>query len=232
MAYRNPVYTETLEAGISFSLYLDNAAENPRKAYDTFGTLVTFGSTRRNYNLEDDDAPDTSRFEDAEEFLTWLASNHVGKYPGEIPAEHISRILKKHFVYCEVYFGDRVDFAAGSVTYNQPRAFAQPDGIIYCTTEWACKNWGKTSGYDLVDYHDGKPPKPVWERANDLLLGEVRELNSYLSGEVFGYSVDDAEDGDELDACWGFYGREYALEMAREAAQDALRYKQHEAEVD
>jgi hypothetical protein len=41
---------------------------------------------------------------------------------------------------------------------------------------------------------------------------EVKEFSAYLSGEVYGYVIDD--DGD---SCWGFYSVEDAIEAAKEA---------------
>jgi len=41
----------------------------------------------------------------------------------------------------------------------------------------------------------------------------VETWNQYLSGDVWGYSIDDA-DGNHVDSCWGFYGLEYAKSEA------------------
>ncbi len=52
---------------------------------------------------------------------------------------------------------------------------------------------------------------------------KVEEWNMYLSGDVWGFIIED-DDGNHLDSCWGFYGREYC---EREGAQ-ALKYaKEH-----
>jgi hypothetical protein len=42
-----------------------------------------------------------------------------------------------------------------------------------------------------------------------LLESEVGEYSSYLSGDVYGYVIED-EGGNHLESCWGFIGREYA----------------------
>ncbi len=54
------------------------------------------------------------------------------------------------------------------------------------------------------------------EKATKCLESEVVEYNQYLTGDVWGYVVED-EDGHHLDSCWGFYGREYAEEQGNEA---------------
>ena len=45
----------------------------------------------------------------------------------------------------------------------------------------------------------------------------VDEWNQYLSGEVYGFIVEDS-DGNHLDSCWGFYGFENCKREAESAA--------------
>ncbi len=49
--------------------------------------------------------------------------------------------------------------------------------------------------------------KRIWkgtlERAEKLLQGEVEEYDRYLTGQVYGYRIEDA-DGEDVDSCWGF----------------------------
>jgi hypothetical protein len=48
--------------------------------------------------------------------------------------------------------------------------------------------------------------------------GEIKTWLDYCNGEVYGYIVKD-NDGEVLDSVWGFYGREYCEEEARQSAQ-------------
>lgn len=48
----------------------------------------------------------------------------------------------------------------------------------------------------------------------------VAEWNTYLSGDVWGYTITDA-DGDLVDSCWGFYGHDDCAKEARNAAKYA-----------
>jgi hypothetical protein len=45
-------------------------------------------------------------------------------------------------------------------------------------------------------------------------LATIEEWNMYLSGDVWGYVIEDDE-GNELESCWGFYGREYCENEAK-----------------
>jgi hypothetical protein len=42
-------------------------------------------------------------------------------------------------------------------------------------------------------------------KARTIALGLIETWNDYLSGNVYGYQIEDAE-GNELESCWGFYG--------------------------
>lgn len=52
------------------------------------------------------------------------------------------------------------------------------------------------------------------ENAMSALRGEIEELSNYMTGEVWGYTIEKAERCDccghttysEVDSCWGFYG--------------------------
>ena len=46
-------------------------------------------------------------------------------------------------------------------------------------------------------------------------LGLIDTWNNYLSGEVYGYTIENGA-GDELESCWGFYG-DYEAEALEEA---------------
>lgn len=48
-----------------------------------------------------------------------------------------------------------------------------------------------------------------------LAEGLVETWNQYLSGDVWGYIVEDS-DGEEIEALWGCYGSDYCLEEAKE----------------
>jgi len=45
----------------------------------------------------------------------------------------------------------------------------------------------------------------------------VNTWNQYLSGDVWGYIVQDSSEA-ELDSCWGFYGADYCIEEAKSVA--------------
>jgi hypothetical protein len=44
--------------------------------------------------------------------------------------------------------------------------------------------------------------------ATQCLLTEVQTYDQYLTGDVWGYVIEDSK-GNEVDSCWGFYGESY-----------------------
>jgi hypothetical protein len=58
--------------------------------------------------------------------------------------------------------------------------------------------------------------KKLRDKAREIVKGEVETYNQYLQGDVWGFVIKD-EDGEIVDSCWGFYGREYAEEEGKAA---------------
>ncbi len=46
--------------------------------------------------------------------------------------------------------------------------------------------------------------KSVLDRATKVLQGEVETYDRYLTGQVYGFRIEDA-DGEDVDSCWGYY---------------------------
>jgi hypothetical protein len=78
-------------------------------------------------------------------------------------------------------------------------------GVIYIEKDTIRKCYGDLSPSTL-------------EKVKRAFEAEIKEFSAYLNGEVYGYVVKDSE-GREVDSCWGYYGREYALEAAQESAK-------------
>jgi hypothetical protein len=61
--------------------------------------------------------------------------------------------------------------------------------------------------------------------ATQCLLTEVRMYDQYLTGDVWGYVIEDS-DGHELDSCWGFYGEAYCKTEGEGAMVHLMTQKQ------
>jgi hypothetical protein len=63
----------------------------------------------------------------------------------------------------------------------------------------------------LKEYSASRMTPKVKKQALAVLKGEIEAMDLYVSGQVYGYRVIDAE-GEETDACWGFLGLDYIRE--------------------
>lgn len=78
-------------------------------------------------------------------------------------------------------------------------------GIAFITRSKGIEEWGR-----------------VWrEKAKACIVCEVETYDQYLTGEVYGHVVE-SEDGEE-DSCWGFFGREYAIEEMKSVADSMAK---------
>lgn len=67
-------------------------------------------------------------------------------------------------------------------------------------------------------------------RSFDLMVSEVTAYDQFLTGDVWGYVVEDAG-GEHLDSCWGFYGVDYAIEEGKAAARHESARLQSEKDI-
>lgn len=69
-------------------------------------------------------------------------------------------------------------------------------------------------GFLLVTRDESEIPD-----ADKYAEGMVETWNQYLSGDVWGYTIEDGE-GNEIESCWGLYGSDYAETEAFAAVPD------------
>ncbi len=86
-------------------------------------------------------------------------------------------------------------------------------GFIFVSKEKVRKEWGwKRITNNRI--------KKITKQLED----EVKIYDQYLTGDVWGYVLED-DNGNHLDSCWGFYGREYCEQVAEDMK------KQHEEDA-
>lgn len=78
-------------------------------------------------------------------------------------------------------------------------------GFIYVTKEDMEKEQAVDPTYDL-------------ERAEACIRSEVETYDQYLTGDVYGYTITNPKNGEDVDSLWGLYGLDYAKEEANSVA--------------
>lgn len=215
-------------------------SDNGSREWDNLGTMVCFHSR---YNLGDeqsndpqeflqelacsldDTAADRMRHWDDGDGWTYLDRNFddpVAECDKRIQAI-IDKVLDEQVpVMLPLYLYDHGGITMQTTGFSCPWDSGQV-GFIYATKEDLRKN-----------YMTKRVTKSVIERAEKCLKGEVEEYDDFLTGNVWGYSIEifGSETCKECgntdnpvdfeDSCWGYYGnpREYLLSEVNAILED------------
>ena len=175
--------------GKVIEIHTDEDPINPRTDFEHADTMVCL---HRRYNLGDKHDYRT------EDFSGWGAIEE--------------QILKDNDVVeiLPLYMYDHSGITIATTPFSCPWDSGQI-GFVFITKEKARECW-------MVK----RIGKKVRAKVHTYLLAAVQEYDQFLTGDIYGYVIKakdkDGEEGEELDSCWGFYGMEYAIEQAKEAA--------------
>lgn len=164
----------------------DDEPVNPREDYDPFGHMVCW---HRRYWLGDQ-----HDYNGPEEFLRSLCRKPVRD---DMSIDDLKALLAEQsdLVILPLYLYDHSGLSISTGSFIGRAVHAEWDsgqvGYIYATREDIVNNYGDAS------------PESV-EKAKALLEAEVQSYDWYLRGECYGYRL--YQNGQELDACWGFLG--------------------------
>ena len=111
-------------------------------------------------------------------------------------------------VQLPVYMYDHSGLAFNTTGFGDPWDSAQV-GVIYAER-----------GKLLTEYGEAADDA----QALEVLRGEVEEYGKWVNGECYGYVLIGTEPGEGDDSCWGFIGREYVEEAAREAGAEVVEF--------
>lgn len=162
----------------------------PRTEFYNVGTFVCFHSR---YKLGDVN-PDCSPTEYMYKLMSDREHGKRGRWiPEEIADEHLKKYINKHFFALPVYLFDH-------------------GGLSVSTSPFTCRWDSGQVGFIYVDRDSKDYPDPLFG-----LRTEIQILDQYLTGDVYGYDVED-EDGNVIDSCWGIFGFEECKKEATLAA--------------
>jgi hypothetical protein len=101
-----------------------------------------------------------------------------------------------------VFLYDHSGLAMNTIGFHCPWDSGQV-GYVHVTLEAVREEFGVK-----------RVTKALREKTEDILRGEIVSYDAYLAGRVYGYVIEN--DGEEVDACWGFFG-DYELDCLSEA---------------
>jgi len=100
-------------------------------------------------------------------------------------------------------------------------------GITISLSPFTCPWDSGQVGYVLVEkekaireFGKKKLTKQARDKVYRCIQGEVTTYDQYLSGEVYGYEIEDAGE-----SCWGFYGQDKCMAEARSVVDYIVRRK-------
>lgn len=119
----------------------------------------------------------------------------------KIALEEIIEISENQDNLClPLYLYDHSGITMSTKSFNCPWDSGQV-GIIYMTNK------------EIQEEFNGNT-----EQARKSLISEVETYDLYLRGDVWGYTILD-QSGESLDSCCGFFGYDYCVSEAKNAAE-------------
>lgn len=174
--------------GYTIKIEQDDCVESPRE-WDNLGTMVCF---HNRYTLGDKNNPYS-----ADNYNNWTEmEKDIRKAEG-------TRIISPLYLYD--HSGLRIKI--GNFYGLLPQGHAEFDsgqvGFIYASNAKIRK-----------EYNVKHITKNVIEKVKKVLENEVKTYDQYLSGDVYMFSIEDAE-GENVDSCGSYYGYYETLEEAK-----------------
>jgi len=193
---------ETIERdGFTARLYADEDPQNPRTDWDQLGIIVHW---HRRHTIGDRKITDTERDALSRPRGWALLERYLRATEGLIGPLIPVGLLD--------HSGLRVYAGGGSAPGDAQGWDSGTVGFIYTTKK-------------KVD-ELGAP----LDSLDDQLRGEIEEYNQYLSGDIYGYVIEDQDGNDAPDgSCWGFYGYDYAISQMNEALDHCIADEREES---
>lgn len=167
--------------------------------------------------IQDEDPSSPREWDNLGTMVCWhtcynLGDKHEFKEPGDFRIWWYEHNTDGKGVLLPLYLYDHSGITIATKPFSCPWDSGQV-GYIYVLPDKLKKEFGSAEFL----------PAATKAKAEDILRQEVSTYDQFLRGDVWGYIVED-EDGNHLDSCWGFFGRDYAEQQG----QEALRYaKEH-----
>lgn len=218
MSHKDAIHEEEYK-GLNIYIVPDDNPMNPVEKFDMLGKQVYW---HRRMNLGHC-WKETNKYSPQEwlenqlpdfTFEDW-ANTHP--HTGQEYFAHLMKLFEKNNLVIPVHA-----YEHGGITISASGRRAGWDsfdsgqlGFVYVSHEDIIKEYGSL---DL-------------ERAEKSLRGEVETYDDYLTGQVYGYIIEDEND-EQLDSCWGFIGDyKYCLEEAKSAADYWAEEKEKELKL-
>ena len=117
----------------------------------------------------------------------------IGDFDGWDALEKYLIKEKEAAIILPLYLFDHSGITINTTGFSCPWDSGQV-GFTYVTRQEILDNW-----------QEKRLTKDLKEKARSLLVAEVQNFDDYLTGNVYGYILED-ENGNEIWSCWGYSG--------------------------
>lgn len=163
--------------------------------------------------FRDDDSPESPREWDNLGEMVCFHSNYTLGDKHKYTQEELVKIIKRKDVIALplfLYDHSGITMSTGkSYPFDCPWDSGQV-GYIFVTYENIKKEYSKK-----------RVSKALRQKIEKYLEGEVETYDNYITGNVYGYRIEDSK-GNNLDGCWGFFGYDNEKSGLLESAHDAI----------
>ena len=195
--------------GFTAKLYPDFDAENPLGMRDT---LTTYVFESRDYDFGDKHLDIyTATGYDADDFENRADGEPRNVSPDAL-AERFLRMDQNILAFTPIHFAD---YGSSGAQIYESSSYAGSGGVV----EFACVT---RDDYEMMEGKGSADAPEARENARRYMLAEMEEFNQYLQSDVYGYVIED-QNGETVDSCWRFYGRDYALEEMKSMLAEAVK---------
>ena len=197
-------FVEKIEMGnLVIRIFQDEDPQNPRHEYDHVSIMVC---SHKRYDLGDKDDVHGINFKN---FNGW----------SEVREEIKERFKTEYILPLFLYDHSGITISVGGFSHVDSQRWDWGQvGFIFIPSDVMKKDY------------PGYGEKTLQDRAEEIMVSEVKEYDQYLTGDVYGYDIVqvshcehcDKDTEETLDSCYGFYGMEYCRDDAVSQAKHIL----------
>lgn len=198
------IHSESIGA-VRLRIVIDPDPCDPRIDWDNAATMACW---HRRYRLGDADGPAQLR----EAVRASRARRSLRRADLDDPADLAAALAAcGDIVWLPLYLYDHSGITMStscSYPFND-RWDAGQVGFVFMTRDRVFEMFGSARSQRLTSR--------LRTAAETLMRSEVEAYDRYLTGDVYGYVVED-EDGGQLDSCWGFFDKAHCVAEGRASA--------------
>jgi len=166
---------------------------------------------------QDDSAESPRDWDNLGEIVCFHSRYNIGDSHNYKDGREFSYDTKKGDVVLPIYLYDHSGITIRTEPFNDAWDSGQV-GYIRCSKKKMIEEYDKS--YDP-------------EKIKEYLKGEVKTLDQYLKGEVYGYTLLEPKtcehcnhtEEEEIDSCWGFYGQDIKTNGMLDNLPEAERFE-------